>query len=68
MENTAKVCVICSDIYYGYGHNARPLSEGKCCDKCNNLVIEERISRLYSDELAKELMNKYCNDEGEDGN
>lgn len=28
----------------GFGHNARPLGDGRCCDWCNgNLVIPVRI-------------------------
>jgi hypothetical protein len=25
------------------GNNAQPLAEGRCCDDCNKLVIEERL-------------------------
>ena len=28
----------------GYGHNARPLEDGRCCDDCNYQVIAYRIS------------------------
>jgi hypothetical protein len=29
------------------GHNAAPLSEGRCCDLCNtHRVIPERIARI----------------------
>lgn len=35
-------CCICNKEIKGYGHNARPLFEGKCCDDCNLLVITVR--------------------------
>jgi len=30
---------------YGWtlGNNAEPLAQGRCCDECNKLVIEERL-------------------------
>ena len=40
-------CVICGKEIIGYGNNARPLKEGRCCDECNNKVILERLVKLY---------------------
>ena len=37
------ICCICGKIIKGYGHNARPLFEGKCCDECNSLVASVRM-------------------------
>ncbi len=38
------VCVICEELIEGYGHNARPYAEGRCCDVCNvSWVIPMRI-------------------------
>jgi hypothetical protein len=34
------------EVYWTHGHNAEPLSNGRCCDKCNELVIQERINRV----------------------
>jgi len=34
-------------MYWDKGNNAYPINEGRCCDKCNKLVILERIKRLY---------------------
>ena len=42
-----KICCICSkpikaefteggDAYWTDGHNAEPVAEGRCCDKCND--------------------------------
>ena len=39
-----KKCSICGKKYDGYGNNARPVNDGKCCDYCNaNVVIPARI-------------------------
>ena len=27
-------CSICKEQITGYGHNAEPINNGKCCDKC----------------------------------
>ena len=33
-------------VYWTHGHNAYPLSDGRCCDGCNNYVIGARISLM----------------------
>jgi len=39
-----KLCSLCHRPYEGYGNNAVPLNEGRCCDNCNSLrVIPARI-------------------------
>ena len=50
-----KICCICSKpieaefteggaAYWTDGHNAEPVAEGRCCDKCNdNIVIPTRL-------------------------
>lgn len=37
-------CCICGKPYTGHGNNAEPLREnGRCCDRCNHLVVAARI-------------------------
>ena len=39
-----KICSICGKSYEGYGNNAQPVNNGRCCDKCNaTVVIPRRI-------------------------
>jgi hypothetical protein len=33
------VCCLCSKPYTGYGNNAQPLSDGRCCDDCNRSKV-----------------------------
>lgn len=40
------ICSICRGAYYGYGNNAWPITQGRCCDFCNNIVITARIHEL----------------------
>ena len=40
------ICSICGQNYEGFGNNAWPINEGRCCDACNMLVIERRIQDL----------------------
>lgn len=41
------VCCICGEELKGFGNNPYPISdEGRCCDKCNDKVIETRIANL----------------------
>lgn len=37
-------CSICFDKFEGFGHNASPINEGRCCDDCNELVVAARIN------------------------
>ena len=36
-------CILCGDKFEGFGNNAEPLAEGKCCDDCNSKVMRERL-------------------------
>lgn len=42
----SKTCCLCNKKYSGYGNNALPLKDGKCCNKCNYDVIRERIKLM----------------------
>jgi len=56
MEEKKKICCICGKRYTGFGNNAEPFKEGRCCDCCNqNWVIPGRIMRMM--EEAKEKNN-----------
>ncbi len=38
-------CSICGKKYDGYGNNAQPVNNGRCCDECNiKVVIPRRIT------------------------
>ena len=45
MPNEPKyhICSICQDTYTGFGNNAEPINNGRCCDSCNGLVITARM-------------------------
>lgn len=58
MENEMKCCICgaklqpphptskIDPIYWG--HNARPVKDGRCCDSCNHsVVIPERMRRIF---------------------
>ena len=42
-------CSICNENFEGFGNNAEPVNDGRCCDDCNNLVIMERIKEMSDD-------------------
>lgn len=45
IQKTAEkhICSICGEEYFGYGNNAQPVNDGRCCDECNlNIVIPAR--------------------------
>lgn len=42
-----KICSICGEEYEGWGNNAWPYNDGRCCDSCNYLfVLPERIKHI----------------------
>lgn len=40
------ICSICKKSYTGFGNNAWPINDGRCCDKCNGSVIVARFKNL----------------------
>jgi len=47
-------CVLCKKNVKGYGNNANPLCEGRCCDSCNyDKVLPRRIAECQVEHLAK---------------
>ena len=45
-EEPIEECCLCGKYIEGYGNNAMPLVDGRCCDECNLLVIKERIKQM----------------------
>ena len=41
-----KQCSVCNKVYIGFGNNAQPLNEGRCCDSCNTDVIMARFKQI----------------------
>lgn len=40
------ICSICKKQYVGYGNNAEPINEGRCCEECNcKKVIPARLKK-----------------------
>ncbi len=39
-------------IIWEHGHNAWPLSEGRCCDECQNDVLLARLRSMQNRENA----------------
>ena len=52
--DATKVCSICENIYWGFGNNAWPVNEGRCCDSCNwTDVIPARLKGILKPEKPK---------------
>ena len=52
-------CIICKKSYKGYGHNALPIIEGRCCDECNErLVIPLRIRLHFAMDKYKQKLRE----------
>ena len=36
-------------VYWTEGHNAEPIAEGRCCDRCNeDIVVPHRIADMMA--------------------
>jgi DNA-directed RNA polymerase subunit RPC12/RpoP len=46
LSNFKYKCIICGKKFKGFGNNAEPLAKGICCNKCNALVINERLKLI----------------------
>ncbi len=40
------VCSICFLEHWGFGNNAEPINNGRCCNACNGLVITARLRQM----------------------
>lgn len=41
-------CCLCGKELKRMGNNAEPIKKGKCCDRCNDLlVVKERLNMMY---------------------
>ena len=43
-------CSICGKEYKGYGNNAQPINNGRCCDQCNTVIV---IPRRIQDSINR---------------
>jgi hypothetical protein len=39
-------CSICQRLYEGYGNNAVPVNAGRCCDRCDTMIVIPARIRL----------------------
>lgn len=46
MKNDSKICSICQDDYVGFGNNAEPINNGRCCNDCNRIVVAARLMAM----------------------
>jgi hypothetical protein len=53
MSNRCAICRVEMDED-DWGHNAWPIVDGQCCDKCqNDCVLPARIANYYLQELKR---------------
>lgn len=56
-------CSICGKKYDGYGNNAQPVNNGRCCDECNiKVVIPRRITEsvmLKEEQIHGQTFKRY---------
>jgi len=40
-------CSICNNNIEGFGHNAQPINDGRCCEVCNIIVTSARLTEFF---------------------
>lgn len=46
-------CCMCEEKYKGFGNNARPVYEGRCCDGCNLVVLNCRAGAFRPESFTE---------------
>ena len=55
-----QICSICGKPYKGYGNNAYPVNDGRCCDDCNySAVISARIKAIQKNRANSDVSESY---------
>ncbi len=58
VDNKKDVCCICGCDIEGYGNNAAPVKDGRCCDKCNIEVVVPARLGLLNEEFVEEAIKE----------
>ena len=46
-------CSICGKSYEGYGNNAEPINNGRCCDYCNAMIVIPRRIQEHQNKIEE---------------
>ena len=50
-----EVCSICTGAIVGFGNDAQPINDGRCCDRCNlERVLPEKVRRMQARDAKRE--------------
>ena len=50
-----QVCSICGGAIVGFGNDAQPINDGRCCDRCNlERVLPEKMRRMQARDAKRE--------------
>ena len=64
-KDTNTKCVICQATYTGFGHDAHPIANGKCCDVCQDTkVLPLRYDLFLSESPAVQMISRLVQDLG----
>jgi len=48
LKNLRRTCCVCGKEYTGFGNNAEPVMEGRCCDECNRTKVLPLRMMIYN--------------------
>jgi len=50
-----QTCSICNGPIVGFGNNAQPVNDGRCCDRCySETVVPEGVRRVLERDAKRE--------------
>lgn len=57
-KHSVNRCSVCGNHYVGYGNNAQPVNEGRCCNDCNKSYVMPLRQLRYSLGLDMRIKNE----------
>ena len=56
-------CKICNETIFGHGHNAQPITNGRCCDVCQDTkVLPLRLDLMLNESPAFQMFARMMQD------
>ena len=56
-------CKICNETIFGHGHNAQPVTNGRCCDVCQDTkVLPLRLDLMLNESPAFQMFARMMQD------
>ena len=54
---------ITGNVFFNKGHNANPVNDGRCCDRCNNTIVIPRRMEIMGMDIDLRQYHMKCIEE-----